>query len=139
LSLVISRKARREAAAVAEAASRPDPRIEVIEHALTGLHVAGNVYVLVLSVIGWLWLAVQQPATTAASPASATGGPLQPLVNASGATLVLLMLATCLLMAPVVNPFYAPPDERRLLHTMTTIFFGILAVSTVAVIAGAAR
>lgn len=155
LSLVISRKARREAAALAEAAARPDPRIEVIEHVLTGLHVAGNVFVFSLSVIGWLWLAVQQPTTadTAARAGTATGSVaqttapsglashavLQPLVNASGATLVLVMLATCLLMAPVVNPFYAPPDERRLLHTTTTVLFGLLALSTVAVIAGAAR
>jgi hypothetical protein len=155
---VISRRARREAAAEAAAAARPpDPRLQVIEHVFTGLHVAGNVAVLLLSALGWLWLAVHRPAASGAGqvasgaadvstagqgvPASGLGAVpiLQPLATASGATLVLVMLATCLLMAPVVNPFYAPPNERRLLHTMTTLLFGILAVTTVAVIAGAAR
>lgn len=156
LSLVISRRARREAAGAAAAAARPpDPRLEVIEHVFTGLHVAGNVFVLALSAVGWLWLAVHRAAASVAGGQVAAGAAdaaqhlpasglsanplLQPLATASGATLVLIMLATCLLMAPVVNPFYAPPDERRLLHTTTTLLFGVLAVTTVAVIAGAAR
>jgi hypothetical protein len=159
---VISRRARREAAERAAAAQlRPDPRIETIERVFAGLQGAGNVFVLALSAVGWLWLAAQRTAVTAAAGRTAGratgqassgtgamadtlphGGTLghlmQPLATTSGATLVLIMLSTCLLLAPVVNPFYAPP-ERRLLHASTTALFGVLAVTTVAVIAGAAR
>jgi hypothetical protein len=156
LSLVISRRARREAAArAAQAQQAVDPRIETIEKVLAGLQAAGNVFVLALSAVGWLWLAAQREGRAQAAVGRATGGTdqladstpagtflghlmPQSLVTASGATLVVIMLATCLLLAPVVNPFYAPP-ERRALHTATTALFGLLALTTVAVIAGAAN
>jgi hypothetical protein len=145
LSLVLSRRARREAAAAAVR----DPRLDVIERVLTGFQIAGNALALVLSAVGWGWLAVHASGTAAQAPGAltndaagaATSGPalLHPLAALSGTTLVLIMLPTCLLMAPSVNPFYAPPPERRLLHTGHTVAFAVLAVSTVAVIAGAAR
>jgi hypothetical protein len=145
---VISRRARREAAARAAATDeRVDPRIETIERVLAGLQSVGNVFVFALSAAGWLWLAAQHRGlapTTGGRTGSETGSVadsvprtglvdhlLQPLAGTSGATLVVIMLATCLLLAPVVNPFYTPPD-RRLLHTATTASFGILAVATVA-------
>jgi hypothetical protein len=156
IALVISRKARKEAAASAAAESRVDSRLETIERVLAGLQIGGNAFVLALSATGWLWLAAQHSAHASPAPAQkagtsgvvadnapggiVTGSPLlHPLVTASGATLVLVMLATCLLLAPVVNPFYAPPREHRLLHASTTVLFGVLAMTTVAVIASAAR
>ena len=112
-------------------------------------------YVLALSVVGWLWLLAQRAGRAQASGGRVTGatGPVadsaptggilahlmpQSMVAASGATLVVIMLATCLMLAPVVNPFYTPP-ERRILHTATTALFGLLALTTIAVISGAAN
>jgi hypothetical protein len=117
----------------------------------TGFQLAGNLGALALSAVAWVWLAAHRsdPASgqapdTLAGAATDVGGfaghsLLQPLTSISGAALVLLMLPTCLLMAPSVNPFYAAPSERRLLHAGRTAVFVVLAVSTVAVIAGAAR
>lgn len=156
IALVISRRARREAAAGAAAESRTDPRLEVIERVLASLQVAGNAFVLALSAAGWLWLVAQRSVHASSAPAREPGTAgvvvddlpdgvltnsalLHPLVVTSGTTLVLVMLVTCLLLAPVVNPFYAPPREHRLLHASTTVLFGVLAMTTVAVIASAAR
>jgi hypothetical protein len=147
---VLSRKARREAAALAAAASTTDPRVDLIENVLTGFRVAGDLTALALSTGAWIWLAehrsgvaVTRSPDATAQEAATMGGPLlqpllQPLVSMSGTLLVLLMLMTCLLMAPTVNPFYAAPPERRVLQYTRTVTFAVLALSTVAVIAGAA-
>jgi hypothetical protein len=142
---MLSRRARREAAA----AATPDPRLDVIERVLTGFQVAGIVLALGLSVLSWGWLAARGSGGSLGTPGSTrdlagagspvTGGLLGPLAELSGTALVLLMLPACLLMASAVNPFYAPPPGRRVLHTGRTLVFVILALSTVAVIAGAAR
>jgi hypothetical protein len=99
-----------------------------------------------LSGASWLWLAHQGPAPgqggTVATEASSEGlveQTLQPLIGLSGVTLALVMLLASLLMAPVVNPFYVAPNERRWLHVLTTAVFAVLAMTTVAVIANAAR
>jgi len=151
LSLVLSRRARREAAATAAASAVPDRRLEVIEQVFTGFQVAGNVLALALSAVAWLWVATHHPvAPTAQDPGALAGDTgaattglagsalLHPFAAISGTALVLIMLPACLLMAPSVNPFYAPPAERRRLHTSRTAVFALLAMSTVAVIAGAA-
>jgi hypothetical protein len=145
---VISRKTRREAVEAARAAARPpDPRLEMVEKVMSGVQAAGNVLVAGLCAVAWLWLGSRRTPAAGSTgaiaevpQASMTGSPfLNPLAAASGTTLTLIMLSACLLLAPVVNPFYAPPAERRHLHLTTTALFGLLVVTTVAVIAGAAR
>ena len=150
LSLVLSRKARRRAAEAAAAAAVTDPRLDVIERVLTGLRLAGDVAALALSVVSWVWIsghgasgAVPPPDVLtgdAGTPARAAASPLlHPLAGISGTSLVLVMLLACLMMAPSVNPFYAAPPEGRLLQISRTAAFAVLAVSTVAVVTGAAR
>lgn len=151
LSLVLSRKARREAVALAAAASTTDPRVDVIESLLTAFRVAGDLAALALSTAAWIWLAGHRSAVSQARAADGSagdgavtvGGPLlqpllHPLVGISGTALVLLMLMACLFMAPSVNPFYAAPPEHRVLQISRTATFAVLALSTVAVVAGAA-
>src|SRR5690606_10188687 len=72
LSLVLSRRARREAAARAAAAATTDPRVDLIERILTGFRLAGDVAALTLSVIGWTWLTGRPPAAT---PPDGAAGP----------------------------------------------------------------
>jgi len=145
LSLVISRRARREAVEAAVAGATVDPRVQRIEQVLTGFQLSACALVLGLSGAGWLWLSHQSRAPgqggAVATEASSDGlvETLQPLIGLSGATLALVMLMASLLMAPVVNPFYVAPNERRWLHALTTSVFVLLAVTTVAVIANAAR
>lgn len=147
IALVISRKTRREATEAALAASRPpDPRLETIERAMVGVQAAGNVLVAGLCALAWVWLGSQRApvgnssgAIADATTARSGGGLFGPLAAASGTTLSLMLLSACLFLAPVVNPFYAPPADRRGLHLATTVMFGVLVVTTVAVIAGAAR
>jgi hypothetical protein len=146
ISLVISRRARREAAATAATAAVTDPRLRSVEQLLAGMQAASCGLALTMSVVSWLWLATRgaiagqrSALTNQASGGLVTRGPLQPLLTLSGTTLTLVMLSICLLLAPVVNPFYAPPSTRRLLHTATSGVFAVLVVTTVAVIANAAR
>lgn len=118
----------------------------IIERVLTGVQIGANVAVAGLCLIAWLWLGALRArsagtGTIADVPDAPTSGNplLHPLAAASGTTLVLMLLSACLFLAPVVNPFYAPPAQRRALHTTTTVLFGVLVATTVAVIAGAAR
>ncbi|HEY6796810.1 MAG TPA: hypothetical protein VI248_19235 [Kineosporiaceae bacterium] len=138
---MLSRRARRQAAAVGVR----DPRLDAVERVLAGFQVAGNGLALVLSAVAWVWIAAHgsgaEPAGAAGSPAGhATGSPglvalLRPLATLSGTGLVVVALLTCLLMAPSVNPFYAPATEHRALHAARTAVFAVLTLSTVALIA----
>jgi hypothetical protein len=110
------------------------------------MQAAGCGVALTMSLASWLWLAAHRSlagqASTLANQASgglATPVPLQPLVAVSGPSLMLVMLLASLLLALVVNPFFAAPVARRGLHAATSGAFAVLAVSTVAVIASAAR
>ena len=47
-----------------------------------------------------------------------------------------MLLSACLFLAPVVNPFALPRRIAECLHLATTVMFGVLVVTTVAVIAG---
>jgi hypothetical protein len=146
IALVLSRRARRDAARTAQDSARPDPRLELIERVLAGAQLTGCVIAGLLSVIGWMWLAGRGSAPQGAltgdssSAAAVTGtGLLQPVASMSASSLILLLLPVCVLLAPVVNPFYAAPAERRRLHTATSVAFAALAITTVAVIAAAAN
>ena len=157
LSLMLSRRARRQAAEAAAAASLRDPRLDVIERVLTGLRLAGDAAALALSAVAWVWVAGHRAAgpltgdaTADATGAGLAGGPgaaaggganplLHPLAGVSGTSLLLVMLLACLMMAPSVNPFYAAPPEGRLLQLSRTAAFAVLAISTVAVVTNAAR
>ena len=113
---------------------------------LAGLQAAACVLALTMSVVSWLWLAGRgslvgqgSALTNQTSGGLVTHSPLQPLLTVSGTALTLVMLLICLLLAPVVNPFYSAPTERRGLHAATSGVFTVLVVTTVAVIASAAR
>jgi hypothetical protein len=146
---VLGRRARREAGAAAAAAAVRDPRRELLERILTWFQLAGNVLALLLSVVAWAWVAMHRSGATPARASGALtddvtavpglGGLLHPLTSLPGAALVLVTLPACLLMAPSVNPFYAPLPERRALAGGRTAVFAVLAVSTIALIAVAAR
>jgi uncharacterized membrane protein YidH (DUF202 family) len=137
LSLVLSRRARREALAAASAAGRGrDPRLLAVERTLLALEVTADVAAAGLCAVSWLWLfahAPSGPGRVAQGSAVGLGAVtwLQPVVGATGGTLALLLLLGCLLMAPVVNPFYTAPADRRGLYLATTATFGVLAVTTV--------
>jgi hypothetical protein len=148
ISLVITRRARRETFQAA-VSTVPDPRLRSVERVLAGMQAGACGLALTMSVISWLWLTARgsiagQSSALANQASGGSGGlvahnPLQPLLGVSGATLTLIMLLISLLLAPVVNPFYAAPTERRGLHAATSGVFSVLAVTTVAVIASAAR
>jgi hypothetical protein len=131
------------AAAVAADRSTPDPRLEAVERAVVSLKLTGDLAAVGLSAAGWLWLTAHGFAGSASGPVAngaRAAGPapvawLQPVVAISGGTLLLLLLLACLLMAPTVNPFYAPPAGRRWLHAISTATFAGLAVTTVAALA----
>jgi hypothetical protein len=145
-SLVLSRRARREAAAGAAATATPDPRLRSVEQVLAGLQAAACALALTMSAVSWLWLAGRgslvgqgSALTNQTSGGLVTHSPLHPLLTVSGTALTLIMLLISLLLAPVVNPFYSAPTERRGLHAATSGVFTVLVVTTVAVIANAAR
>jgi hypothetical protein len=150
LSLVLSRRARREAARASAAARTTDRRLNAVERLLTGLQIGWDAAALALCLAAWVWIAAHRASTPGRDASRALAGDtstgaltasplLHPVTTVTGTAMVLVMLASCLLMAQTVNPFYAPPAAGRRLHVATTAVFAVLAVTTVAVIAGAAR
>jgi hypothetical protein len=139
------RRARREAELVEAAAARR----RRLDRAAITLELAGDAAALALSAVAWVWWAAHRGPVrigtgTLANETAAVarpGGPswAQSVITVSGATMALIMLSACLLMAQAVNPFYAPPPQRRRLHAGTSTVFAVVALSTVAVTAGAAR
>jgi hypothetical protein len=146
IALVISRRARREAVTAAALSATTNPRLRSVERLLAGMQAAACALALTMSVVSWMWLAARgsvagqgSALTNQASGGLVVAGPFQPLLAVSGTALTLIMLLISLLLAPVVNPFYAAPADRRWLHAATSSVFAVLAVTTVAVIARAAR